>query len=136
MKLLSSRLLSQDICNILVRTDRSQKNDFALAHSCKNLTLTVTCLIVSCVKSLLFATTNVAVLFAHTITVNVRWLNLVRPVCIAIQTEQLLNASPSQQPYLLQLSLPQLCKVQSSSDDQSTMKLLLRSSELYFLKLT
>ena len=41
-----------------------------ITHSCKNLTLTVTCLTVSCVKSLPFATANAAVLSTHTIVLS------------------------------------------------------------------
>ena len=66
-KLRSSRLLSQYICNILMCTDRCQSTILCCTHSCKNLTFTATCLTVLWVKSLPFATANVAVLSIHTI---------------------------------------------------------------------
>ena len=40
----ANRLFSPYICNILMHADRSQKNDFVLAYTCKNQILTVACL--------------------------------------------------------------------------------------------
>ena len=132
-KLRSSRLLSQYICNILMCTDRCQRTILCCTHSCKNLTFTVTCLTVLWVKSLPFATANVAVLSIHTMVLCM----YVGSTCVHCKSNRISLKYISFKTTLANaLSQQLLCKVLSLSDGLNTMQLFLHSSKLHCLKLT